>query len=257
MKFQTLLSASLLIALGGCAYPIMQPPIQLEGGEFAFSGALDMPGVFFVPRAGGQLLYGIGGFSDIGIHANSSLLLNSAGGSLRVYPTEELIIGVQGSVVFTLDNVEPQFFHATARVGRATNADRFFYFGAQSTYHHFTEGFSEWGRGTDNIVAIGGYGGVNVELQSALSVQIEALVNPISIDLDREFIVGTAINLVDAGGSFLQAGVGLTYTPGRARKATPRGTTPAPAPRRDDEPRPTPAPAPPPPEYLDDGVPLY
>src|SRR5690554_3589319 len=186
MTYKVVVLTALAAGLAGCAYPMMQPPVQLESEKFVANGALDLPGTFFVPRAGVQAFYGIAGVSDVGIHVSSSLLLNSAGLSLRLYPTESLIFSMQNSYMLGIADFSYPTLHATGRLGTSTNPDRIFYGGAQSTYHNFTAGGFDAGIDVDHVLTTKTYAGIHIPIRSDLFLQAETLFNVLSFDMDQE-----------------------------------------------------------------------
>ncbi|MFU8806887.1 MAG: hypothetical protein ACNA8W_23975, partial [Bradymonadaceae bacterium] len=264
--------------LSGCAFPTMQTAAQLDSGDVVLSGSMDLPGAFLIPRFGGQVLYGVGGMGDVGAHVNSALFTSSAGLSLRLYPSDLIILGVQAAYVHPIESNEfARNFHATARLGTSTNPDRWFYGGIQATGHHILHPqyyyYYRGDREPEQVITAGAYAGADIYLSPAFSLQVEGMVSPIAFDVDDGYIDGAAFEALDrffderAGWGLFQVGLGLNYHYGKQFGADrpPRGVTPEPV-RRDEptpgtpppsQPAPRDAPPPPPPEYIDDGVPLY
>jgi hypothetical protein len=263
---------SILLALGltGCSFTTMQTSRQLDKGEVVYSGALDLPGFLYIPRASAQAMYGFG-TGDIGAHLGTSLVLFNGGVSGRAYVTPWLTAGLQSDFMlfpgldfFNGPGGDGDFsglLTLSPRLTTATIEGDLLYGGLQSNLIFATSpGYALEFTG----VFVGLIGGLEYVITDKVAIQAELTVSPLYVDTSG------ANFIFDQGGGFaFQMGLGVNWGTGRGATPPPTRTTPTPQvnpPPQD--PRGTStiersapeAPAPvssPDPVYDDDGVPLY
>jgi hypothetical protein len=220
------LLASLLLLCMGCASTMMQTSEQLESGQVVLSGALDMPGYFIVPRASGQALIGVGGFSDVGVHAGTTVFTALAGGSARLYLAEWLMLGVQGDFAaeFEWAGGISYVTNGTARLTTRVEEDGGrSLFGTRTSrkgriiYGGLDVGYTRIEDGDHNMhyIAVGFFQGAERPLSDKMNVQFEVSLYPVAWEQGED----GSFQLVKRGGYFgagspraLQVGVGINYS---------------------------------------------
>lgn len=269
-KRSYLIPILLALVSTGCSFTTMQTSRQLDKGEIVYSGALDLPGFFYIPRASAQAMYGFGA-GDISAHVGTSLFLVNAGISGRAYLTPWLTAGLQSdfmvfSIGDSLGGLRSEqnafgFLTLSPRLTTATIEGDLFYGGLQSNL--IFDAGSEAGL-EFTAAFVGMIGGLEYVITDTLAFQIELTVSPFYFD-------SSGVNsFFNEGGFAFQMGLGINWGTGRA--PTPPPTQPTPTPQvspppqdprgtsRDEtsEPEDTPAPvSSPDPVFDDDGVPLY
>jgi hypothetical protein len=250
----------------GCSFTTMQTSRQLEQGEVVYSGALDLPGTLYIPRASAQAIYGFGA-GDIGAHLGTSLLLVNTGISGRAYLTPWLTAGLQSDfMLFTSNSIFENdrfgLLTLSPRLTTATIEGDLFYGGVQSNLIFGADSRSglEFAFGFVGLI-----GGLEYVITDTVALQVELTVSPLYFDRTARL----NSDLGDLGFAF-QMGLGINWSTGRG--ATPPPTQPTPTPQVNPPPQdprgtstnersqPEGVPAPvssPEPVFDDDGVPLY
>lgn len=254
---------ALVLGVGaGCSFTTMETARQLESGEAVVGGALDWPGLLYIPRASAYGKIGVGDRADLGLQGGFAFITANVGATARLYPTDWLTMSLQTEAVFVIEDMDGFFASGennaallvlTPRISTAVNEGDFLYGGIQSNLlsgWEYNDSRSDTQFGFQ-AAAIGGFVGVEADMTPGLSLQTELLLMPVSVDEE-----GVSVFFSNGGSAMLfQWSIGLNYRFGGEPEAV-RRIEPSEAPRPQEPVREQPEPAPAP-EYDEGGVPIY
>ncbi|TXD34383.1 hypothetical protein FRC98_18385 [Lujinxingia vulgaris] len=260
---------ALALSLGaGCSFTTMETARQLESGEAVVGGALDWPGLLYIPRASAYGKVGVGDKADLGLQGAFAFATANVGATARVYPTSWLTMSLQTDAVFVVDDFGSLFGTVdnnaallvfTPRISTAVNGDDFLYGGIQS---NLLTGWEYDESGVNTVytfqgATIGGFAGIETDISPGLSLQTELILMPVTVD-------DAGVNVIFSEGglpALFQWSVGLNYRFGGEAEVV-RRMEPSVAPQREAQQPAQPKRAPqsepePAPEYDEGGVPIY
>ena len=188
----TALAVAVALVASGCSFTTVETARQLDHGDQVYSGSADFPGFFLLPRLNAAAKFGLGGGGDIGVHAGTNLVSYNVGAGGRVYPTDFLIVSLQGNTMVMPSGSEvmgqsvdgPLLSTVTPRVMNAIVDDAPpIYGGLQSNIF-----MNIWGGFEYHSAAIGPFFGVDFMPDDAgFGFQTELILMPLAISPEGQF----------------------------------------------------------------------